>query len=181
MSRLVIGLAGTAGAGKDTVGRYLADRFDFSLIALADPIREGLCAMLGLDAEAFARETKELPTWCGQSPRQLMQSLGTDWGRQRVSGDVWMRIAERRIRQTHFDVAITDVRFPDEADWVRSMGGEVWRIVRPGHGATAHAGHESERAVDLLRADRYLINSGTREQLFERVDVALGDLLGVEL
>ena len=50
---LLIGLAGRKGAGKDTAAEWLCFHADVERIALADPIKDGLAVMLGIDACAL--------------------------------------------------------------------------------------------------------------------------------
>ena len=175
---MIIGLTGRAFSGKDTVGIYLARAHNFSCIAFADPIRDALISALYLDPRVFRTESKEtIIDWIGKSPRELMQSLGTEWGRVLVRPSLWVDITERRIREAlragDSDITITDVRFPGEAEMIRRLGGSIWRIVRPGAATTAHAGHASEREVDALDVDRTLVNEGTLEQIYEQIDAAL--------
>ena len=85
MMRL-IGLSGKAGSGKTTVARFLCTAFDWREVSLADPIRAGLNAMLGIPFDVMSdpqRKNEVLPG-VQLSARELMQSLGTDWGRSMV-------------------------------------------------------------------------------------------------
>jgi hypothetical protein len=59
-------------------------------------------------------------------------------------------------------VVIADVRFPNEAEWIRAQGGEVWRIVR--EPATQAAAHASEQGIPPELIDRTIDNTGTPEQ-----------------
>ena len=36
--------------------------------------------------------------WGGKTPRYLMQTLGTEWGRMMVDGDLWVELCCVRIR-----------------------------------------------------------------------------------
>lgn len=79
-----------------------------------------------------------------RSPRQIMQWWGTEYRRALEPG-YWVRKAAQRIRYMHQTLAarlivITDVRFDDEAELVRALGGQIWQIKRPGCevGSTAH-------------------------------------------
>lgn len=79
-----------------------------------------------------------------RSPRQIMQWWGTEYRRALEPG-YWVRKAAQRIRYMHQTLAarlivITDVRFDDEAQLVRALGGQIWQIKRPGCevGSTAH-------------------------------------------
>jgi len=44
----IIGLAGRAGAGKSTVASIMTEVFGYVQISLAQPLRDGLKAMMGL-------------------------------------------------------------------------------------------------------------------------------------
>ena len=168
----LIGLAGFAGVGKDTVAAVLARDHGYRRYALADPLREGLAVMLGLDREVFEDRTrKEAPIdWLGRSPRYLMQTLGTEWGRDLVAADLWLRVAERRIAALGPRVVVSDIRFDNEADWVRALGGVVWHIRRPGFGGGAH---RSESGVRVRPGDAVIANDGTLDALAARVAEAL--------
>lgn len=172
---MIIGICGAAGAGKDTVALRLRDH-GFFRVAFADPIYEMLAAMTGLSvAELSDRDKKEQEiAWLGKSPRQLLQSLGTEWGRQSVSDDVWVRIALRTASIASLAV-IPDVRFDNEAKAVRAAGGSVWRVVRPGVSCldASTAKHSSERGITPELIDEVLLNDGDLARLESRVDAAI--------
>ena len=175
---MIIGLTGRAFSGKDTVGAYLARAHNFSLLAFADPIRDALMAAFGLDYRVFKPENKEVVIdWIGQSPRQLMQTLGTDWGRDMVKNTIWTDQMEQRIRRSlqagDSDIVITDVRFWTEAALIARLGGQVWRVARPAATTTAHTGHVSETEMESIPVHHTLTNDGTLEQLYESVDLAM--------
>lgn len=174
---MLIGLVGKTMAGKTLAARYLEHVHDFQYSAFADPLREGLKAMLLLQERDFDPEPKEIPIeWIGQSPRQLLQSLGTEWGRNLVHRQLWVIMMAQKLRpmlRDGIDVVISDVRFVNEAEMVHRLGGQIWRIVRPGAKTTAHSDHTSEQEHARIVEDVTLINDGTQEQLFESIDDAL--------
>lgn len=175
---MIIGLTGAAFCGKDTVGAYLARSYHFSTLAFADPIRDMLMTGLNLNHRVFRTENKETAIdWLGKSPRQLMQTLGTDWGRGMVSQSLWIDRMQQRIAAHaavySADIVITDVRFTDEAELITRLGGEVWRIVRPETDTTHHCGHISESGQSAITPRLTLINDGTLEMLYESIDAAL--------
>ena len=161
----IIGLAGPAGCGKNLVASLVPDA---AVIQLADPIYAALSAILGIpDTVLRQRATKERPIdWLGKSPRQLLQTLGTDWGRTLVAEDIWLRIARRRIEELAASgvstVVIADVRFDNESRMVQEMGGEVWGVDR---GPTAGVSpHVSESGLSPGMVDRVIDNTGTPDQ-----------------
>lgn len=178
MTRMLIGLTGMAMAGKDTVAGHLHRQHQFFPMAFADPLREGLKALFGLGEWNFTPEGKErVVAWIGKSPRELLQTLGTQWGRDLVHRQIWCRHMHRRLQEYQDNwaasVVIPDVRFVDEARFIHSHGGVIWRVIRPGAETTAHSDHTSEQEQQRIVADVELINDGTIQALQRAVDTAL--------
>ena len=171
MTRRIIGLTGPAGAGKDLAASMVPGA---CRIAIADPIYQGLAAMLGIPVGVLRDRSGKERTLAGfgASPRQLLQTLGTEWGRQMVCHDIWLRVAYWRWEQAAAAglglIVIPDVRFENEARQIRSEGGEVWMIHRPG--VEPVAAHSSEAGLPLKLIDRLIVNDGTVDQLRERVE-----------
>jgi hypothetical protein len=158
---MLIGVTGRAGAGKDTVCDHVVLSRGYVKYSLAGPLKKMLSA-LGLDCDD--RATKDIPHWMfGKSPRQMMQTLGTEWMRDSVCEDGWLKMAQA-ARNKCDDMIISDVRFQNEADWVRQNGGYLIHLYRPDAGSVAP--HSSERGV-RFRAGRDLgvINNNSVEIL----------------
>lgn len=178
----IIGLTGyggvTAGVGKDTAAKYLTDYYvrDFRSVAFADPIRAAMKAVFGWDDSYFNHPKKnEVDERFGISPRKAMQTLGTEWGRNLINTDLWLILAQQRIEPligAGFNVLITDVRFNNEADMIRKLGGTVWHINRKVEGgAGTEAGHSSENGVDFVKSkDAYIDNNETLGNFFYTLD-----------
>ena len=166
----IIGLTGKAGAGKTLVASMLGYR----VIGLADPLYAAISAMLDVEVEDLLdRERKEVPIpWLGKSPRELLQTLGTDWGRDLIRPDLWTLLCRRRLEKMAADgvegVAVCDVRFSNEVELVRSFGGEVWRVVRPGAETTPHQ-HRSENGLPDSAIDCTIVNDCGIDDLRGRV------------
>lgn len=171
--RKLIALAGRAYCGKDTVAGILRREFPVCSLAFADPIRAALRAMMGLTDEHFFGKLKEVPIdWLGKSPRQLMQTLGTEWGRGFVREDFWLALAERKVNEIHasgFHAVITDCRFENEAERVRKLGGVVWHIQR-GDTKVVNS-HVSEMGIQFQPGDKIIDNNGTIQDLVDEVSV----------
>lgn len=181
--KTIIGLSGYAGTGKDTVRQMLEDA-GFVGFAFADPIRSMLRELLtsnGISDEYMdSREFKEaiIPE-LGVSYRHMAQTLGTEWGRA-LQPDFWLRLAtaymgdvKRNSWNDSLHFVISDVRFSNEAAWVREHGGVIWHVMRPGTSPVRD--HISEREISLFDADRAIMNSGSLEELRTQVLEAIGD------
>lgn len=181
MSQLLIGLAGRARVGKDTVARYLAAHLTLISYAFADPLKQAMAGMFHLTAAQLEGAEKEQPLpWLGKSPRELMQLLGTEWGRDLVHPQLWLLLAEQNLQllvehdQAMKGVVIRDVRFNNEADWIRSKGGVILHIYRPD--AAAVAEHPSEAGIARCSSDFGLANDGTLEELYDKLDSFINTL-----
>lgn len=178
---MLIALCGAAGAGKNTVAERLVRKHGFYHIAFADPLYEMISIVTGLSREDLEdREVKETPIeWLGKSPREMLQSLGTEWGRNAVNTQIWVMAAFRRVADLEAagrDVVITDVRFDNEAAAAKAAGGAVWRVVRQGGPQLAGraAAHSSEAGVPDVLVDAEIANFGTVQDLNARIDAAIG-------
>lgn len=69
-------------------------------------------------------------------------------------------------------VVITDVRYPNEAEMIRRNGGIVIRIDRPSLGPLTDT-HASETSMELFEYDDVIVNDGTIEQLYEKIEQVL--------
>lgn len=168
----LIGLIGKARVGKDTVGDFLRACHSFQRYAFADPIKTMLkAAFPDIDFDGGDREA--IIEWLGKSPRHLMQTLGTEWGREQVHPDLWVLLADRKIVEVRENglnagLVVTDVRFRNEAELILARGGELWHVMRPG--TTEVNDHVSEHADWTGVPRRMLMNDGTLNTLFRRVN-----------
>lgn len=179
---MLVGLCGLAGCGKNTVAEILQERRNFTSIAFADPIYAAVAAVTGLSASELAdRSVKEAPLpWLGKSPRELLQTLGTEWGREGVHQEIWVRRAMQRataIVAAGGHIAITDCRFENEAQAIRRAGGSVWQVRRQAAGLAGAAGrHASEAGIPERLIDLRIENNSTLHDLEAAVEAAWATL-----
>jgi hypothetical protein len=175
MKPLLIGLAGLARSGKDTAAQHLVNHHGFQSYAFADPLRDGLMHILNLSPCDFEGDQKEQPLpWLDRSPRQLMQSLGTEWGRNSVHPNLWLLLAEQNLdllARTHDNAqgfVVSDLRFDNEAQFIRERGGVVIHLYRPS--APAVNAHVSEDGIRSTKQDLVLTNFGTVDELRQNLN-----------
>ncbi len=142
----IIGLTGLAGAGKTSAARWLERNMGYTVLPFSAPLK----AMAGvvLRAEQLHGVGKEVPleVLCGLTPRQFMQRLGTEFGRDQVGQDFWIGLWFRAARALPQGARIVadDVRFLNEAATIRAAGGVIIEMARPGAGSASGADHVSE-------------------------------------
>ncbi|NBT51514.1 MAG: hypothetical protein EBT12_08190, partial [Marivivens sp.] len=143
-------------------------------VSFAAPLKIAALNMLddlGLSGFRYVYTDKEaIIPGLGVSARHMMQTLGTEWGRACIHPDFWVMIARaetQRILADGRSVVIDDVRFANEAAMIRDLGGELWRIDRPG--VSYDGDHSSEGGLDDITPDRVIVNDGTIDQLLEKI------------
>jgi hypothetical protein len=173
----VIGIAGYARSGKDTIADYLVGEHDYTKVSFSTPMKE---AMYRLNPRITVNELQntalrvgiDVYGWEGlkeRSPdiRGLLQRFGTEVGREMFGEDFWVNYALDSIPDGGKAV-IADVRYPNEANAIRALGGKVYRVERDGVGpANSHA---SESALDGYEFDGTIHNQGTIEGLHGDVE-----------
>jgi len=166
----LIGLTGAKGCGKSTVAHYLK-RCDpsFRVMSMAEPIRDMLEAINLSPEELYDGKDDIIPRF-ERTGRRMLQTLGTDWGRDMIGEDIWVNVMKDRIRNSPWDgIIIDDIRFPNEGKMIKEMGGQLIYIKRPcvENGIDTHS---SEAHYMDLKHDKVLINDGTEKDFLASLD-----------
>jgi hypothetical protein len=184
---VLIGLAGSAGAGKSTAARHLREDHEFERLRFAGPLKAMIRALLEAQGVGLATairmtdgDLKEVPTKYlgGRTPRYAMQTLGTEWGRDLIAADFWLSAAREMIAKERLEslarhdsearIVFDDVRFANEAEFIRALGGRVIRITRADAQPSVGAAHASEGQT--FAADIKISNDGSIEDLTAAID-----------
>ena len=179
---MILGLIGKAGAGKSSVANILAEEYGFRRLPFAGPLKS-MALAVGLTDEEVHGSLKETPSnlLCGRTPRQFMQWIGTEFGREMIGDDFWVNSWRRQLGMFAVDnfhplkIVADDVRFQNEVDMIKSLGGVIIRVHgREGEGSPSGASHPSE--TNRLQWDRGVVNDGPMEILMARVRGLMDDL-----
>ena len=121
---MIFGIAGAARAGKDTTGAAILAAVGGVRVAFADALKTEVCDTFGISPEFIAEN------------KATLRPLLVEWGRTRrmIQQDYWVRAAENKVVPASKAgvVAITDVRYQNEAEWVLGLGGFIIYVTRPG-------------------------------------------------
>ena len=151
---MIIGLAGKARAGKDTVANILVAEHGYTRVAFADALKDIAYQLNPLvpygDTAERLVDLVDTQGWDEAKSlydvRAFLQNLGV--AVRQYDADFWVKAA-LRIHSGDENIVISDVRFPNELDAVLDAGGAVYRVVREGSGLTGTAAsHPSETLLD---------------------------------
>lgn len=139
----IIGLGGPKGSGKSFAADWLVANRGYTRVKFATALKNML-RVLGLTDEHIEGSLKEVPCELlnGRTPRHAMQTLGYEWGRNCIDDALWVDTWRRRVEAIDGPVVVDDVRYSNEADAVRSLGGIVVLI---SHAAVSSDTHSSEK------------------------------------
>jgi len=141
---MLVGILGLKGSGKDTIGNYLIENYNFEKIAYAGALKDAICCIFGWDRNMMEGATEESRKWreeidpyWGFSPREMMQRIGTDLFRKQIKDDVWVKSLKLKLEKMTQDpfkmttnVVITDCRFKNEIDVIKEKGGIIILVER---------------------------------------------------
>jgi hypothetical protein len=212
----VIGLAGVARSGKDTVANHLVKAHGYSKFSFSDALYREVSEAFGIKISwLHDPDLKEVPVsylalencsdgafivaarktlWdlatdgyekLPRSPRWILQTWGTEY-RRAQNPNYWIDRASdwfcaemREIMPEFYKLKVvnTSVRYPNEASWIRRLGGEVWHVRRADCPLIAKegAGHSSEVPVPVGPEDTVIYNNGSINHLWTAITMRLGN------
>jgi hypothetical protein len=176
MKPMIIGIAGRAGSGKSTLANMLTSRHGYKELNFADPLKD-MARALGFKVDTQQDKQTIHPYW-KLSGRHFLQLWGTQVGRQLVPEvisqmpNIWIQHMDMRLTSYCNEegvltqsVVVADVRFPDEAQMIKENGGIVIHLSRDDEQQMTHI---SERDLPRSVIDYWIINNGTREELYQQ-------------
>ena len=167
-------MSGYLKSGKTTAAKYLCDYYGFQRAPFAAGLKEMLLA-IGLTEDHVYGDLKHEPLdlLCGKTPREAMQTLGTEWGRELIGGDLWLRVWQHRLLEFRNNRIIADdLRFSNEVKLLRGLNAKVIRVHRPGCKAGEHASEQINFGHDY-----YVENDGSFGQLHGQLDDIVREIL----
>lgn len=211
---MIIGVVGFIGSGKDTIADYLVNVHEFRRESFASTLKDAVASVFGWDRTMLEGRTKHSREWRDQvdewwskklhkaiTPRWVLQQWGTEVCRRGFHDDIWIASLENKLRHCQDDVVISDCRFPNEIQAIRSQGGMVLRVTRGPEPHWYHDAacvnqphqhntqqtqararladldiHASETAWVGTQFDCTLDNNGTLDQLYDQINDLLRDL-----
>jgi phosphomevalonate kinase len=136
----IYAFSGKIGSGKNFMAEkifpeYLSSKSTL-VMAFADVFKVRAIIEEGLDEKKVFEGPKDEET------RRILQIYGTEEGRDKKGEDIWCRYLEQYIRlysqrKSIERVIITDLRFENEANYLRSLGAYLIRVEAPNRNKSA--------------------------------------------
>ncbi len=175
-------------SGKTTFAKALVNR-GYTQVRFADPLKNMMEVLLesagvppGIIYEALHGCMKEAPLGGAfglKTSRQLMQSLGTEWGRGMVEANLWTNLTKLRIQallgnpmDPPVHLVVDDMRFPNEYEAMKELGATLVRIDRPGV-TSSHHNHSSEGGLDGFTFHHEIANDSDVTSLTAKTSIVL--------
>ena len=176
MQNLIIGLGYKKKRGKDSAAVRLIDKYLFHRIAFADSLKAAIKNIFSFtEAQLNGEEKEHVDYFWSITPREVLQLFGTQLARNGYRDDIWIKSLERKViklreQYTNCNIVITDVRFKNEIDYIKNLGGYTVRIDRniPGESLSTHP---SEIELDSYNQWDFVINNnGSLSDLYAQID-----------
>ena len=182
---MLIGIVGLIGSGKDTVAERLVQQHGYVKDSFAKSLKDAVAAMFNWDRNMLEGDTTSSRHWREQpdkfwserlgkpvTPRWVLQHFGTEVMRGQMYDGIWLDSCMGRYKGQN--TVISDTRFINEIKTIKEHGGIIVCVKRgdlPSQKEMQDTGaHQSE--WDWLESDFDIIieNTGTKEELFQKVD-----------
>lgn len=163
----LVGLVGKSGSGKDKFFSQVLAPLGYTRLSLADAVRVFSILLFARVYEGIDKDTSSLLRVfpylyqemfsMNKSPlaRTIQQYVGTELVKKKFDRDYWIKVLDPLVRERiekGIKVAITDIRFPEEADYVKNNRGLLIKITgnsRYSNGEPV-ADHDSEKLIDQI-------------------------------
>ena len=180
----LVGILGRKRTGKDSSGDYMISKYNYTRYAFADPIKDILKIMFDFNDKQLNEDKEIIDKMWNISPREILQQFGTEICRNDLkkyipnieldNETLWVKLF--RIfyeKNKEKDIVVTDVRFLDEINGIKSLGGKIIKVNRDN---LEYDSHSSEKGIDNYNKDLidyHIDNNYTYDDLYSQIDTIL--------
>ena len=166
------------------MGNYIVERYNYKRYAFADPIKDILKIMFDLSEQQLNEDKEKIDERWGVSPRTILQKFGTEICRNNLETYIrninldgetlWIKLFRLFYEKNKDkDIVITDVRFLDELNAIKSCGGKIVKVTRDNLEKDNHSSEKDIDSYDNELIDYFVDNNYTFEDLFSQMDTFL--------
>lgn len=171
----LIGVNGLIEGGKSTVADYLVENYGYTKLSFGRAVKESVIQLFGLNPEqVYTTEGKAtIDKFWGITPRDILQRYATEGLRDNFGFDFWVRVLERQVKnmdKPELKIVIDDVRFSNEAQFVKNYGGTIWHVYRTIPDPENKEVHRSELPLPFELIDNRIDNTSSLSNLYIQVN-----------
>lgn len=174
----LIGFTGNAGVGKTSAQLYMEIKYDYKSYNMADPLKK-IGEIVGFEQDELygtqKQKLKKNKHW-NVSARKFLQIFGTEICKTQLEKalpemkNIWIRCFEKYYKKNKCDIAVGDIRFADEAETIKKLGGFVVKISREVDTSPEFMKHSSESKQHNIIPDYHIVNNGTMHEFQNNID-----------
>jgi energy-coupling factor transporter ATP-binding protein EcfA2 len=165
---MIVAFGGRAGSGKSTAAMLLRSLLPQKIVVLsfATPVKAIASIVGGSDCTTKTDKNSTPPTLADTDLtwRRLLQIVGTEFGRNMLHPEIWIRLAERTMDRELAKgniVVFDDMRFENELRFIKQRGGHTVLVDRN----LPAMDHPSEQLDFVELFDRTILNTGSLTDL----------------
>lgn len=176
---MIVAICGYKRSGKDTIADYLAFKYNFKKMHIADPMKDVCAILFNLNYDQLHGDLKDVKdvTW-GVTPRRIMQFFGTELMQNEIQGllpDVgrtfWIRSLCSKIKNQSTPIVIPDVRFHHEINALRHEFKNCVKLIKVINNRVEQTDdHVSEKQWLEMQEDTIILNNGAYNDLYTQID-----------
>jgi len=179
----IVGITGFKRSGKDTAGSILIQN-GYIKYSFAGPLKKACQEIFMFDYEQTEGCKKEdLDNRWSTTPRKVFQRFGTEIFRNNLklilpevkdlNENFWIYrfklwYQEQIKTNPNLKVVVTDVRFPNEADIIKELGGTIIKVIRSETNLNNDQ-HSSEVSITKIKPDFTIYNNSTIHEYHSQI------------
>lgn len=190
---MIIGFCGKKRSGKDTGASILINKYGFIRYAFADALKNACSEIFLLSEEQVnGNKKEEIDERWNLSPRKIFQIFGTEIFREKLDNffpelkeyknNFWINrfklwYNNETKKNPNVKIVITDIRFPNEAEIVKELGGNIIKVQRNNNNKNNNDKHSSESLIDTIKGDFNIINDRDIKTYHVEIDNIYNNLI----
>lgn len=197
MAKKIIGILGFIGSGKGTAGDHLVKQYGFHKVSFAASLKDAVASIFRWPRHLLEGDTEESRAWREAAdpywskkfgfivtPRWVLQKIGTNVMRDHFHQNIWIWSLEKQLIDLSGDIVITDVRFVNEIQVIRNLGGETFWVKRDPDPPWLNCALTNKAAMPVLWPNvhdsewdwldstqhKIILNNGSLVELYQQID-----------
>jgi len=142
---MIIGLVGFIGSGKSTAANRLVNFHNFQEASFGSTLKDTVSVLFDWPRHLLEGDSTESRAWRDQidefwtrelnwkdglTPRKALQYFATEVVRNNLHHDFWVKRLKKSLTGISGNIVVSDCRFANEIQMIKSLGGEIWQIQR---------------------------------------------------